>query len=143
MKQFKLIKTLLICLACRLLNSSSGQTSKFGILAFYTVKNDQAHISFVHKANNWFSQLAARIRFTCDSTDNLNILNTEFLRKYQVVLFLDTRPEEFAQRGLFRNTWKTEVHGWDFTSLHLLYHRRVSIKTGTGITINFQVPVPM
>jgi len=102
MKQCKVIKTILVCLACWFLNSSYGQTSKFSVIAFYTAKNDQAHISFVHEANNWFSHLAVTSQFTYDSTDNWNNLNAEFLKKYQIVLFLDSRPEEPAQREAFR-----------------------------------------
>ena len=40
--------------------------------------------------------------FTYDSTTNWNYLNNEFLSKYQVVLFLDTRPETPEQRQAFQ-----------------------------------------
>jgi hypothetical protein len=38
-------------------SSGIGQkvTPKFKAIAFYTAKNDLAHISFVHEANRWFS----------------------------------------------------------------------------------------
>ncbi len=29
---------------------------KFKVIAFYTAKNDKAHISFVHEANRWFAK---------------------------------------------------------------------------------------
>lgn len=74
----------------------------FKVIAFYTAKNDQAHISFVHEANRWFPKIAAQYGFTYDSTNNWNNLNTAFLAKYQVVLFLDTRPEQDSQRVAFR-----------------------------------------
>jgi hypothetical protein len=32
----------------------------FRVIAFYTARNDQAHISFVHEANKWFPQMAAK-----------------------------------------------------------------------------------
>lgn len=76
--------------------------SKFKVIAFYTAKNDQAHISYVHEANRWFPEIAKKYHFTYDSTNNWNNLNAEFLAKYQVVLFLDTRPEEPAQREAFQ-----------------------------------------
>lgn len=76
--------------------------SQFNVIAFYTAKNDKAHISYVHEANRWFPEMAARYHFTYDTTSNWNNLNAEFLSTYQVVLFLDTRPEEPAQRAAFQ-----------------------------------------
>lgn len=74
----------------------------FKVIAFYTAKNDAAHISFVHEANRWFPEMGKKYHFTYDSTNNWDNLNVAFLAKYQVVLFLDTRPEEMAQREAFR-----------------------------------------
>lgn len=78
----------------------------FNVIAFYTGKNDQAHISFVHEANQWFAQAAKKNNFTYDSTKNWSNLNPEFLKKYQIVLFLDSRPEDPAQRAAFENYMK-------------------------------------
>lgn len=75
--------------------------AKFNVIAFYTAKNDQAHISFVHEANQWFPKMAKKYHFSYDSTANWNNLNAGFLAKYQVVLFLDTRPEDPEQRKAF------------------------------------------
>jgi hypothetical protein len=82
----------------------SAQENKplFKVIAFYTAKEDLAHISFVHEANNQFTLLAKQYHFTYDSTNNWNNLNTAFLSKYQVVLFLDTRPEKPEQRTAFK-----------------------------------------
>ncbi|WP_345951364.1 ThuA domain-containing protein [Mucilaginibacter sp. PAMB04274] len=74
---------------------------KFKVIAFYTAKADLAHISFVHEANHWFPEMAKKYNFTYDSTNNWNNLNMAFLSKYQVVLFLDTRPEQPEQRAAF------------------------------------------
>ncbi len=80
---------------------SKGQ-AKFKVIGFYTAKHDQAHISFVHEANKWFSKVAKNNHFTYDSTNNWSNLNTSFLSNYQVVLFLDTRPEDPTQREAFK-----------------------------------------
>jgi hypothetical protein len=80
----------------------AGSGKPFRVIAFYTAKNDQAHISFVHEANRWFSQSAAQNNFTYDTTDNWDNLNSVFLSSYQVVIFLDTRPEKEAQRIAFQ-----------------------------------------
>src|SRR5467141_5037589 len=75
----------------------------FKVIAFYTAKEDPAHISFVHEARRWFPAMAARYHFTFDTTSDWHNLNTHFLAGYQVVVFLDTRPEEAAQRAAFQS----------------------------------------
>ena len=46
--------------------------------------------------------MAGKYNFLYDSTNDWNNLNTSFLARYQVVLFLDTRPDTPAQREAFR-----------------------------------------
>jgi len=74
----------------------------FKAVAFYTGKHDQAHISFVREANRWLPKLASKYNFSYTSTDNWNNLNPDFLSGYQVVLFLDTRPDNPTQRMAFQ-----------------------------------------
>src|SRR4030081_3049212 len=81
---------------------AQGHSPKFKVIAFYTSRNDQAHISFVHEANKWFAKMGAKNNFSYDSTKNWNNLNTEFLSQYQVVIFLDTRPDSLPQREAFQ-----------------------------------------
>ncbi len=76
--------------------------TNFRVAGFYTAKHDQAHISFVHEANKWFAAMASRHHFTYDSTSNWNNLNDDFLKQYQVVVFLDTRPDSANQRAAFQ-----------------------------------------
>lgn len=79
---------------------------KFKVIAFYTGKNDPAHVSFVHEANQWFAKTASEYRFSYDSTDNWDNLNLDFLSKYDIVLFLDTRPDIQEQRTAFEQYMK-------------------------------------
>jgi uncharacterized protein len=74
----------------------------FKVIAFYTERNDLAHISFVHEANKWFPKMAAQNNFVYDSTNDWSKMNTDFLSRYQVVLFLDTRPDAPEQRAAFK-----------------------------------------
>jgi len=74
----------------------------FKVIAFYTGKSDQAHISFVREACHWFPKTAAQYGFAYEATTNWSQLNSEFLASYQVVVFLDTRPEDPAQRLAFQ-----------------------------------------
>lgn len=89
--------------------------SDFRVIAFYTAKNDQAHISFVHEANKWFPKMAAAHHFSYDSTNNWQNLNPQFLSQYQVVIFLDTRPDDPAQRAAFQNYME---HGGAWIGFH-------------------------
>jgi hypothetical protein len=73
----------------------------FKVIGFFTAKNDRAHITFVHEANKWFHDAGKKNNFTYDSTNNWNNLNKEFLKNYDVVLFLDTRPDSISQRKAF------------------------------------------
>ena len=72
------------------------------MIAFYSGKNDQAHISYVHEANQFFPKMAAENNFTYEATTDWSKLNAQFLSDYQVVLFLDTRPEAPEQRAAFQ-----------------------------------------
>jgi len=108
-------KALLILLPLLLLNLYCIAQSPFKVIAFYTAKSDLAHISFVHEANQWFPKMAKAHHFEYDSTSNWQNLNTEFLSKYQVVLFLDTRPEKPEQREAFQ---KYMEHGGAWMGFH-------------------------
>jgi len=92
-------------------NTMAQQKLKFRVIAFYTGKNDKAHISFVHEANRWFPKMAKKYHFEYDSTSNWNNMNSEFLSKYQAVLFLDTRPETTEQRQAFQK-YMENGGGW-------------------------------
>ncbi|MBV4356634.1 ThuA domain-containing protein [Pinibacter aurantiacus] len=80
--------------------------SSFKVIAFYTAKSDLAHISFVHEANKWFPSMAAKYGFTYESTNDWSKLNDTVLAKYNVVIFLDTRPEDSTQRVAFEKYMK-------------------------------------
>ncbi|WP_448699796.1 ThuA domain-containing protein [Mucilaginibacter sp. AW1-3] len=97
---------------CLLFAGAEAQNKpKFHVIGFYTAKSDQAHISFVHEANKWFSEMAKKYNFTYDSTNVWSNLNAEYLSHYQVVLFLDTRPEAPEQREAFKK-YMEKGGGW-------------------------------
>jgi hypothetical protein len=81
---------------------AQGSMPTFRVIAFFTGRNDLAHVDFVREANHWFPQQAARQGFAYDTTSNWQNLNAGFLARYQVVMFLDTRPEQPAQRAAFQ-----------------------------------------
>jgi hypothetical protein len=96
-----------------LLCTTPGFSQK--ILAFYTAKEDQAHISFVHEANKWFPATVSKYNWTYDSTSDWSKCNPDTLAKYNVILFLDTRPEAPAQRAAFQSYME---HGGAWIGFH-------------------------
>jgi hypothetical protein len=98
------MKNFIALIACATLVSVAvaQQRASFKVIAFYTARADLAHISFVHEANEWFPRMGATYGFTYDSTNDWNNLNADFLSRYQVVIFLDTRPDSAAPRAAFQ-----------------------------------------
>lgn len=78
------------------------QLRKFKVIAFYTGKSDAAHISFVHEANRWFAEMSPKHHFSYKATNQWSQLNPDTLSHYQVVIFLDSRPDDHAQRKAFQ-----------------------------------------
>lgn len=82
-------------------SNAQFQKPSFKVIAFFTGKEDQAHISFAAEANSWFPKMSKKYHFSYDTTTNWNNLNTDYLKNYQVVIFLDTRPDGLLQRIAF------------------------------------------
>lgn len=84
---------------------------QFDVIAFYTARKDPAHVSFVREAHRWFSATGPAAGFTYDSTNDWSCMNEKFLAKYEVVVFLDTRPEDPRHREAFQN-YMERGGGW-------------------------------
>jgi hypothetical protein len=78
-----------------------GQSEGFKVVGFATAINDLGHLSFVREAQTYFPQQAAKHGFTWQYTTDWNNLNDNFLASVDVVIFLDTRPENSNQRAAF------------------------------------------
>jgi len=74
---------------------------QFNVIAFFRNYPDAAHISFVQDANRFFPEMAKKFNFRYDTTSNWHNLNANFLSRYQVVLFLDSRPQDPEERAAF------------------------------------------
>jgi hypothetical protein len=92
-------------------NRTSGFKPLFKAIAFFTCRNDKAHISFVKEANSWFTDVAGKNNFSYDTTSDWSKMNTSLLSKYQLVIFLDTRPDNQDQRAAFEQYMKNGG-GW-------------------------------
>jgi hypothetical protein len=87
--------------------SQTASSCTFKAAAFFTAQNDLAHISFVQEANKWLSTAALKHGFCYDTTSNWDNLNSDFLKQYQLVIFLDSRPEKIDQRNAFEQYMKS------------------------------------
>src|SRR5438876_328755 len=114
MAALKALSIAVLIYFCSALSSYSSKP-KFRVIAFLTAKEDPAHISFVHEAERWFPEIAAKYNFSFDTTSNWHNLNSDFLSRYQVVVFLDTRPEDPAQRAAFQTYME---HGGAWMGFH-------------------------
>ena len=74
----------------------------FRVLAFYTHRDDLAHVSFAREANVWFAALARERGFQYVATDDWSRLDDADLARQDVVVLLDARPDEPRQRAAFR-----------------------------------------
>ena len=80
----------------------AAQKPHFSVIAFFTGKQDAAHISFVRESERWFPAMARKYQFRYDTTSDWRNLDSAFLSRYDVVIFLDTRPEDPKQRAAFQ-----------------------------------------
>ena len=109
--RFCSLATLFLAGLCAAGAQAQTNAPRFKVLAFYTGKNDKAHVSFVKEANRWLTKTATERSFAYVATNDWENLNSKFLADYQVVLFLDTRPEALVQREAFQK-YMESGGGW-------------------------------
>src|SRR3569833_1084497 len=102
---------LLLCIDTSFCFAQDSNHKQFHVIAFFSNYNDLAHVSFVQDANKFFPEMAKKYNFTYDTTRDWINLNAKFLAKYQVVLFLDSRPQQPEQRKAFEDYMKNGG-GW-------------------------------
>jgi YVTN family beta-propeller protein len=84
-------------------NPELGQKAQFQVIAFYSPSAEPDHVQFAEDALKFFSALAARDNFTFDSTDDWANLNASYLKKYQLVIWLNESPTKPEERLAFRH----------------------------------------
>ncbi len=83
-------------------NLSSAAKTQFHVVAFYSSTAEPDHVQFAEGALKFFSGLAARDNFTFESTTDWANMNDSYLKKYQVVLWLNESPGSPEQRLAFQ-----------------------------------------
>ena len=88
-------------------------------------------------SQRWFPETGREHEFGYESTTDWRRLNTEALKAYQVVVFLDTRPDDPAEREAFKRYME---HGGAWLGFHFSGFALTpsdTRRTGTGTTTNF------
>lgn len=88
-------------------NPKLGQKTQFQAIAFYSRSSEPDHVQFAEDALKFFSAHAAKDNFTFDSTDDWANLNASYLKKYQVVIWLNDAPLNAEQRLAFQQYMET------------------------------------
>ena len=78
MAALKVLRIAALIYCCSGLSACTRKPA-FRVIAFFTAKEDQAHISFVREAERWFPEMAAKYKFTYDATSDWRNLNADFL----------------------------------------------------------------
>jgi YVTN family beta-propeller protein len=79
-----------------------GLKPQFKVIAFYSPNAEPDHVEFAEGALKFFSALAAGTNFTFDSTTDWANMNDPYLKKYQVVIWLNESPSGAEQRLAFQ-----------------------------------------
>lgn len=87
--------------------SASQREPAFRVLAFFTGKEDPAHISFLHEAEQWFPRQAAKYYFSFDTTSDWRNLNSEFLER---PLGTGPKPDEIWHSGYYPVVWTNKKY---------------------------------
>ena len=93
------ISVMFFCLSPYII--AQAKNPKFKVIAFHDGENDKGHVSFVREADKWFSEKASQHKFTYESTKDWGLLNFESIHNYDVIVFLDSRPDSALQRAAF------------------------------------------
>src|SRR3989475_10485306 len=76
-----------------------AQPASFRVLAFYTAKGEPDHRAFAEQALTFFAELAKKDNFYFESTTQLETLNDDKLKRFQLVLWINDFPTKAEQRA--------------------------------------------
>ena len=91
--------------------SAAVTDPKYHVLVFCPNSGDSGHDSYMREFKKWFPGVAEKLQFQFDTTKNWSDCNYAKLSKYQVVMFLDNRPEGATQRADFQK-YMQNGGGW-------------------------------
>ncbi len=93
-----------------------AQKPKFRVIAFYTTTVEPDHVHFANDAIKFYSSLAAKRHFQFESTTDWENLNDDYLKNYQLVMWLNEFPHNEAERSAFE---RYMAHGGGWLGFHV------------------------
>jgi type 1 glutamine amidotransferase len=96
--------------------STQSAAPLFNVLAFYNFHVEPDHVSFATYAMVYFDRLSRKNNFKFEATDDWSQLNTENLKRYQLVMWLNDSPGDPKQRAAFEQYME---HGGAWLGFHV------------------------
>jgi hypothetical protein len=106
-----LIRCALVLVAAVMTTVVNAEEPKFKALALYNTNVEKAHQKFAKDAVEFYSALAAKDNFVFDTTTDWSKLNTENLKNYDVVLWLNDSAHGEEQKIAFQR-YMENGGGW-------------------------------
>jgi type 1 glutamine amidotransferase len=114
--QMKIIssKQLFLSIALILLigtNLNAQRYPRFKVLAFYNTQVEKAHVDFANDAIKFFKDLTIGNGFVFDLTTNMDDMNDEKVKDYQLVMMINDFPSSPSQKLAFQK-YMENGGGW-------------------------------
>lgn len=102
-----------------------AQYPRFKVLAFYNKQVESAHVDFANDAIKFFKDLTIGNGFVFDLTTNMDDMNDDKVKNYQLVMMLNDFPNSPAQKQAFQ---KYMEHGGGWMGFHVAAYNDRSTK---------------
>jgi YVTN family beta-propeller protein len=86
---------------------SRSANPQFRAVAFYSTNVEGDHVLFAEDGLKFFAALAQKDNFVFDSTTDWHNLNEDYLKNYQLVVWLNDSPADPAERRAFEKYMKS------------------------------------
>jgi type 1 glutamine amidotransferase len=116
-KLFRHGSTILVMAWVQMISFSlNAQKPSFRVIAFYSTHVEKDHVQFAGNALAFFTKLSKEKHFQFDSTSDWSMTNDEFLKNYQVVLWINEFPNTEDERRAFERYMN---HGGAWLGFHV------------------------
>lgn len=93
---------LLIIFSVTISTVSWSQKQKFKAIAFYTTTVESDHVNFARDVLHYFTYISNKDHFSIDSTTQWENMTDEYLKNYQLVIWVNEFPHNEIQREAFK-----------------------------------------
>jgi YVTN family beta-propeller protein len=127
--------------------AASSQSPQFRALVFYSTSVEYDHVQFAQDALKFLSEIARKDHLEVDATTNWDNLNENYLKKYQLVVWLNESPTKAEQRLAFQKYMEQGgawlgFHGAGYNDKDTHWPWYVEFLGGAVFYINSWPPLP-